>query len=102
MKTILHLAPHSVVPGATIVELWHDGRLIGTVAGADGPGVRIVSKHPVHVLFASGEFAEAFTPAKFKSVREEMVIEVRITTTDDEQHLVAVMIVTQAILKTKG
>jgi hypothetical protein len=31
-----------------------------------------------------------------------MVIEVRITTTDDEQHLVAVMIVTQAILKTKG
>jgi hypothetical protein len=31
-----------------------------------------------------------------------MVIEVRITTDDDEQRLVAVMIVTQAILKTKG
>jgi hypothetical protein len=24
---------------------WHDGTLIGTVVGADGPGVRIISKY---------------------------------------------------------
>jgi hypothetical protein len=45
MKTQLRLVPHLVLPDAQVVELWHDGTLIGTVVGADGPGVRIISKY---------------------------------------------------------
>ena len=58
MKTILRLAPHSVLPGANVVELWHDGRLIGTVAGADGPGVRIISKYAAQVDVAGDMVTE--------------------------------------------
>jgi hypothetical protein len=32
------LAPHSTLPGEQVIELWHDGQCVGTVAGADGPG----------------------------------------------------------------
>jgi hypothetical protein len=45
MKTELRLSDHQVLPGAKVVELWHDGLFIGQVVGADGPGVRIVSKY---------------------------------------------------------
>jgi hypothetical protein len=38
MKTELRLAPHSVLPGQSVVALWHDGQFIGTVTGAHGPG----------------------------------------------------------------
>lgn len=44
MKTELRAVPHLVLPGQTVIELWHDGVFIGTVTGADGPGVRVVSK----------------------------------------------------------
>ena len=50
MKTHLRITPHSVPPGANVVEIWHDGKLIGTLAGADGPGVRIISKYAVTAL----------------------------------------------------
>lgn len=37
---------HSIKPDQTIVEVWHDGKLIGTVYGSEsGPGIRIISKH---------------------------------------------------------
>lgn len=45
MKTEIRVVPHLVIPGAQVVELWHGGQFIGTVVGADGPGVRIISKH---------------------------------------------------------
>jgi hypothetical protein len=45
MKTELRLAQHSLTPGHTMVELWYGGKLIGAVYGADGPGVRVVSKY---------------------------------------------------------
>ena len=45
MKTELLIKDHDVLPGAKVVELWYDGKLIGCVYGADGPGVRVVSKH---------------------------------------------------------
>jgi len=48
-NTELRLPPHTLNPGAAVVELWHDGRFIGQVTGADGPGVRLVTKHPVKV-----------------------------------------------------
>jgi hypothetical protein len=45
MKSELRLQPHTVMPGKYVAEIWYDGKLIGTVTGADGPGVRIISKH---------------------------------------------------------
>jgi len=50
MKTRLQLAAHLVTRDTHVIELWHDGRLIGTVAGTDGPGVRIFSKYPMRVI----------------------------------------------------
>lgn len=47
MKTELRPALHSVIYGANVVEIWHDGKMIGTIYGADGPGVRILTKHSV-------------------------------------------------------
>ncbi len=47
MKTELRPAKVSVQAGQTIIELWHDGHFIGTIGGADGPGVRIVTKHGI-------------------------------------------------------
>lgn len=50
MKTELHPRPHRAIAGATIVEIWHNGQLIGTVTGCDHqPGVRVLSKFPVTV-----------------------------------------------------
>jgi hypothetical protein len=45
MKTELRLAAHLQTPGANVIEIWYGDRLIATVTGADGPGVRIISKH---------------------------------------------------------
>jgi hypothetical protein len=47
VKTELRHVPHSQLPGEHVLELWHDGKFIGTVAGADGPGVRVISKHAI-------------------------------------------------------
>ena len=45
MKAILREAPHSVFPSQTVIEVWYNGEFIATITGADGPGVRIISKH---------------------------------------------------------
>lgn len=45
MKTELRQRPHNLVPGAQVFEIWYGGALIGQVTGADGPGVRIISKY---------------------------------------------------------
>jgi hypothetical protein len=47
MKTELRLSPHALIAGQQVVEIWHDGKFIGEVTGADGPGVRVISKHPL-------------------------------------------------------
>jgi hypothetical protein len=43
-KSELRLVSHAVIPGAKVIEIWHQNRLMGTITGADGPGVRIISK----------------------------------------------------------
>jgi hypothetical protein len=48
-KTILRLAPHEMLPGHFVIEAWHEGRLVCTVAGRDGPGVRVITKHALNV-----------------------------------------------------
>lgn len=30
-----------------VIELWHDGQMVGHIDGADGPGIRVISKHPL-------------------------------------------------------
>ncbi len=45
MKAELKLSPHSTVGGAIVAEVWYRGQMIATIYGADGPGVRVVSKH---------------------------------------------------------
>lgn len=47
MKTELRAKPHSIFPDHYVVELWCDGKMIGLVAGADGPGIRIISPHTI-------------------------------------------------------
>ena len=47
MKTELRHKPHAVLKDVTVIEIWHDGQFIGTIAGADGSGVRIITKHPM-------------------------------------------------------
>lgn len=44
MKAQLTLSGHGLA-GHPVIEVWYRGALIATVAGADGPGIRIVSKH---------------------------------------------------------
>lgn len=45
MKTELKLVDHGLLPGQKVIELWFAGQFIGTVSGADGPGVRIFTKY---------------------------------------------------------
>src|SRR5262245_63066342 len=47
MKTELRARPHNVTPGAFVFEVWHNGQFIAEVTGADGAGVRVISKHPM-------------------------------------------------------
>jgi hypothetical protein len=44
MKAVLKLAPHTRAPGEC-VEVWHDGKMIGVIYGADGPGIRFMSRY---------------------------------------------------------
>ena len=48
MKSELRLVQHKELPDHAVIEVWHDGEFIAAVYGADGPGVRVVSKH--HLL----------------------------------------------------
>jgi hypothetical protein len=54
MKTELRLCPHSVLRGEKIIEIWYADNFIGTVTGADGPGIRVVSKHDLQPCISPG------------------------------------------------
>lgn len=54
MKSELRLARHTVLPGQQVVEIWHDGEFIGQVTGADGPGVRVLSKYDLSAKIEPG------------------------------------------------
>lgn len=50
MKAELKLKPHSfgtmnAAAAPQVVEVWFGGVMVGTVYGADGPGIRFISKH---------------------------------------------------------
>jgi hypothetical protein len=46
LKSELRIRPHTKIPGASVVEVWYNGQYIAQVVGQDGPGVRILTKHP--------------------------------------------------------
>lgn len=52
MKTELRMAAHQIHPGATVVEVWWNGQFLAEVTGADGPGVRVITKHGVNLTVA--------------------------------------------------
>lgn len=53
MKSELRLCDHAVIPGAKVIEVWYAGEFIATVVGADGPGVRVLSKHPMESEYST-------------------------------------------------
>lgn len=55
MKTELRATPHSRIPGATVIEIWYDGQFIGQITGADGPGIRVFSKHGLNATHTVGD-----------------------------------------------
>lgn len=54
MKAELKLMPHDVLKEPfrkhNCVEVWWQGKLIGMVYGADGPGIRFMSKYNMKVV----------------------------------------------------
>ena len=39
----------------TVIEIWVDGKCIGTIEASKGPGVRIASEHEMLILSNKGE-----------------------------------------------
>jgi hypothetical protein len=50
LKAEIRIKPHTELPGHNVAEVWYAGIFIGQVVGADGPGVRFLTKY-----FVNGE-----------------------------------------------
>jgi hypothetical protein len=55
LKSELRIRPHTKIPGALVVEVWYNGQYIAQVCGQDGPGVRILTKHPSALEVETGD-----------------------------------------------
>lgn len=49
MKSELRIAPHGIHPHENVVEVWYEGEFVCAVYGADGPGLRVITKDQVLV-----------------------------------------------------
>jgi hypothetical protein len=49
MKAELRLSTHATLPDGHVIEVWYGGEFIAAVYGADGPGVRVISKYDLVV-----------------------------------------------------
>lgn len=49
-KSKLKPKPHVLIPDQEAVEVWYKDILIASVYGADGPGVRVISKYPMDIV----------------------------------------------------
>ena len=49
MKTELKFGPHFINAGESMVEVWYGDRFIASIYGADGPGIRLISRFPKKV-----------------------------------------------------
>lgn len=45
MKSRLVIREHALMDDAEVVEVWYGDVFVASVYGADGPGVRVISKH---------------------------------------------------------
>jgi len=49
-KSNLRLGTHQILPENQMIEVWYEGILIASVYGADGPGVRVITKFPLDII----------------------------------------------------
>lgn len=49
-KSRLKLKDHTLRGEDKVIEVWHHDELIATVTGADGPGIRVHTKHRVDII----------------------------------------------------
>lgn len=49
-KSELRVDMHKLTLGETVIEVWHEGEMVATVYGADGAGVRIITKHSYDIV----------------------------------------------------
>lgn len=49
-KSNLKLSDHLIYSEEKTVEVWHEGELVASVYGADGPGIRVITKYPYDVI----------------------------------------------------
>lgn len=47
VKAKLQLSKHRILESENTIEVHYDGKLLCIIYGADGPGIRIISKHIV-------------------------------------------------------
>lgn len=50
MKSNLKVVDHKLLPDQQIIEVWYEEKLVATVYGADGPGIRVITKYPYDIV----------------------------------------------------
>jgi len=50
MKSNFKIADHKLLPDQQTIEVWYEGKLVAAVYGADGPGIRVITKHPYDIV----------------------------------------------------
>jgi hypothetical protein len=55
MRSELRIGRHTIRAGEPVIEIWFEGEFIGEITAAEGPGVRVISKHLIgaHVTGAA-------------------------------------------------
>lgn len=49
-KSHLKMDSHILLEEQETVEIWYEGQFVASVYGGEGPGLRIMSKHPMEVV----------------------------------------------------
>lgn len=49
-KSNLKLSDHLIYSEEKTVEVWHEGEFVASVYGAEGPGIKVITKYPYDVV----------------------------------------------------
>jgi hypothetical protein len=49
-KSNLKIVDHMLLPDQPMIEVWYEGQLVAAVYGADGPGIRVITKHSYDIV----------------------------------------------------
>jgi hypothetical protein len=71
MRSELRIGRHAIRAGEPVIEIWFEGEFIGEITAAEGPGVRVISKHSIRALVDRASIRAEGTPAN--------VVEIEIT-----------------------